>query len=202
MIQLVKKAIQGDVDAFLELMEQNSLAMYKIARGILKNDHDVADAIQDTILKCFEKIHTLRQPEYFKTWMIRVLINECNQILGHYQRINMPGELPETARQDASLAEFEFKEMLELVDEKYRVILILHYVEGFKISEIAELLDLKENTVKTRLLRAREQVRAAYLGGDSKPTSMSAGDNRISRQGGISNEKTDRISGIGKYTAG
>ena len=78
MIQLVKRSISGDADAFLELMEKNSLAMYKVARGILDNDEDAADAMQDTILTCFEKIHTLKNPEYFKTWMIRILINECN----------------------------------------------------------------------------------------------------------------------------
>ena len=80
MIQLVKRSIAGDADAFLELMEKNSLAMYKVARGILDNDEDAADAMQDTILTCFEKIHTLKNPEYFKTWMIRILINECNKI--------------------------------------------------------------------------------------------------------------------------
>ena len=202
MIQLVEKAIRGDVDAFLELMERNSLAMYKVARGILNNDDDVADAIQDTILNCFEKIHTLRSPQYFKTWMIRILINECNQILGHYKRVNMPGELPEAAGQDASLAEFEFKEMLGLVDEKYRVILILYYVEGFKLSEIAELLDLNENTVKTRLARARDQIRAAYLGENHKRLQTRGKADFGSGQGGISHEKTDRISKIRKYTTG
>ena len=85
MIQLVKRSISGDADAFLELMEKNSLAMYKVARGILDNDEDAADAMQDTILTCFEKIHTLKNPEYFKTWMIRILINECNKIHRHYK---------------------------------------------------------------------------------------------------------------------
>lgn len=218
MIQLVKKAKQGDADAFLELMENCSLDMYKVARGILGNDNDVADAIQDTILKCFEKIHTLKKTEYFKTWMIRILINECNQILGHYKRVAMPGELPDTPRQDASLAEFEFKEMLELVDEKYRIILVLHYVEGFKIAEIAELLDMKENTVKTRLARAREQIRAAYT--DNQPDTKRAdqpGTKQVAGQaemqsdhsaefyselGGIPDEKTNYFTGIGRYTAG
>lgn len=55
LIQLVKRSISGDADAFLELMEKNSLAMYKVARGILDNDEDAADAMQDTILTCFEK---------------------------------------------------------------------------------------------------------------------------------------------------
>ena len=163
MEKLVQKAILGDTDAFLELMEKNALSMYKVARGILGNDDDAADAIQDTILSCFEKIHTLQKPKYFKTWMIRILINECNQILRHYKKVQMPGEIPEAPRQDQSLAEFEFKEMLNLVDEKYRIILILYYVEEYKISEIADILEMNENTVKTRMARAREQLRAAYF---------------------------------------
>lgn len=162
MHQLVKRAMALDADAFLELMEQNTGAMYKVARAILKNDDDVADAIQDTILTCFEKLSTLKKPEYFKTWMIRILINECNGILAHYRNLNMPEQFPDIGRADTSLAEFEFKEMLDTVDEKYRVVLVLYYVEGFKVQEIAELLELNENTVKTRLSRAREQIREAY----------------------------------------
>lgn len=147
----------------MELMDRNSLAMYKVARAILHNDNDAADAMQDTILSCFENIHTLKKQEYFKTWLIRILINKCNRILQHYKRENLPGVMPETMKPDQSLAEFEFKEMLHSVDEKYRLILILYYLEGFKIQEIAELLEMNTNTVKTRLSRAREQIRAAYM---------------------------------------
>ena len=63
MIQLVKRSISGDADAFLELMEKKSLAVYEVARGIPDNDEDDEDAIQDTILTCVEKIHTLKNPE-------------------------------------------------------------------------------------------------------------------------------------------
>lgn len=169
MIQLVNKARAGDAEAFLTLMDQNSLAMYKVARGILKNDEDAADAIQDTILLCFEKIHTLQKPEYFKTWMIRILINECKKILNYYKREGTVEEFQEIPHQDMSLAEFEFKEMLNVVDEKYRAVLVLYYVEGFRLSEIAELLDLNENTVKTRLARARVQIKEAYSGRPELP---------------------------------
>ncbi len=160
---LIEKAVLGDAEAFLELMDKNSLAMYKVARAILNNDDDAADAIQSTILSCFEKIDTLKKPEYFKTWLIRILINNCNRILRHYKREKLPGQLPEAMRADSSLAEFEFKEMLSLVEEKYRLVLILYYLEGFKIPEIAVLLEMNVNTVKTRLARAREQIRTAYL---------------------------------------
>ncbi|MDO4344102.1 MAG: sigma-70 family RNA polymerase sigma factor [Eubacteriales bacterium] len=201
MIQLVKRAMKSDTDAFLELMERNSLAMYKVARGILNNDEDAADAIQDTILTCFEKIHTLNRPEYFKTWMIRILINECNGILRHYRSLNLQEDFPEVSRMDASLAEFEFKEMLAQVEEKYRIILILHYVEGFKIAEIAELLDMNENTVKTRLARAREQLRTAYT---DTPGGQPGKQHHGSRQdrGGVSDEKENRLQYSSKITAG
>lgn len=163
MIQLVKRAMKSDTDAFLDLMEKNTSAMYKVARAILKNDEDVADAMQDTILICYEKLYTLQRPEYFKTWMIRILINECNKILQHYKNLDMPEQFPDMGRKDMSLAEFEFKEMLDQMDERYRVIVVLYYVEGFKIAEIAELLDMNENTVKTRLSRGREQIRSSYM---------------------------------------
>ena len=196
MQELVEKAVRGDADAFLELMEMNSLSMYKTARGILKNDNDVSDAIQHTILTSFEKIHKLKNPQYFKTWLIRILINECNQILRHYKKVNTIEEVPETPRQDKTLAEFEFKEMLEQVDEKYRVILVLYYEQGFKISEIAELLELNENTVKTRLARAREQIRSAYFQEDTGKKDKSIGRERSS------DEKTNQFSNRREYTAG
>lgn len=192
MQELVEKAVRGDADAFLELMERNTLSMYKTARGILRNDSDVADAIQETILTSFEKIHTLKKPQYFKTWLVRILINECNQILRHYNKENTMEQVPETPRQDKSLAEFEFKEMLEQVDEKYRVILALYYEQGFKISEIAELLELKENTVKTRLTRAREHIRSVYFQEEEK---FMGGERS-------SDEKTDQFSRRRGYTAG
>lgn len=162
MIQLVKRSISGDADAFLELMEKNSLAMYKVARGILDNDEDAADAMQDTILTCFEKIHTLKNPEYFKTWMIRILINECNKIHRHYKNFSRAEELPEVPGQDMSIEEFEFKEMLGMLDESYRILLVLYYVEGFRIADIASILNMNENTVKTRLVRARVQLKQEY----------------------------------------
>lgn len=200
MIQLVKRAMKSDAGAFLELMECNSGAMYKVARSMLRNDDDVADAIQNTILICFEKLHTLQKPQYFKTWMTRILINECNKILQYYKEVSIPDQLPEDGHQDMSFAEFEFKEMLKKVDEKYRTILVLYYVEGFKIQEIAELLDMKENTVKTRLTRAREQIRLEYM--EERPYQFRGKKGNDSVKGGISDEKAERVFFSKRYTVG
>ena len=163
MIQLVKRSISGDADAFLELMEKNSLAMYKVARGILDNDEDAADAIQDTILTCFEKIHTLKNPEYFKTWMIRILINKCKDILRSGRRMICVEELPEQAAKDTVEAEanLEWKEALWGLDEKYRLIVVLFYAEGLRTAEIGKLLQLPDSTVRT--IRERFQYLLPWL---------------------------------------
>lgn len=75
---LLKKAKRRDAQAFVALMQENTKDMYKVAIAILSNDEDAADAIQDTILACWEKLTTLKQDEFFKSWLTRILINKCN----------------------------------------------------------------------------------------------------------------------------
>ena len=83
---LIRKAKKGDKDAFCRLMDENVQSMYKIAAAYLKNDEDAADAIQDTILSCYENLRSLRKNRYFKTWLIRILINK--NVKMSYKRIN------------------------------------------------------------------------------------------------------------------
>ena len=78
--ELIKKAKGRDPDAFTRLMQFYMEDMYRVAIAILMNDEDVADAIQDTILTCWEKIDTLREDKYFRTWMTRILINKSYDI--------------------------------------------------------------------------------------------------------------------------
>ena len=161
--QLVKRAMQQDTDAFLELMECNTQDMYKVAKAILKNEEAVADAMQETILVCFEKLDTLQHPKYFKTWLIRILINICNDIIRQNQRQYLMSDVyPEMADPNPVTSNLEFIELLNTLDEKYRLIVVLYYVEGFKISEISQLLGMSKNTVKTRLSRARKSLKKEY----------------------------------------
>ena len=159
MTQLVKLAIEGDTEAFIELMEQHRDQMYKTAWAILKNDADVADVLQDTILTCYEKLGTLRQPEYFNTWMIRILVNKCYEVCSYYRRFDGTGNVPERPAYDHPLDGEGFRELLAMTDEKNHLILTLYYADGCSIAEISSILNMKENTVKTRLARAREQIR-------------------------------------------
>lgn len=160
---LVMRARKKDKDAFVKLMELNMQSMYKIAKAYLKNDDDVADVIQDTILICYERIGTLRQCKYFKTWIIRILINKCKDTLKLGKQLCCSDEIPEVPIQDMDFERMEFVELLKIVGEKYRQILLLYYLEGFNTREIAEILDLNEKTVQTRLLRGRDMFSKKYM---------------------------------------
>ncbi len=76
----IKKAQRHDQDAFTELVQLYIKDMYRTAIAILMNEEDAADALQDTILTCWEKLYTLKKPGFFKTWMTRMLINHCYDI--------------------------------------------------------------------------------------------------------------------------
>lgn len=162
MESLIRKAIHKDADSFVQLMESHMHSMYKTAWVYLKNESDVADAVQETILNCYEKLDTLRNEKFFKTWMIRILINNCNNILRHKQNCISTNEeiVKEYIEKDYELC--EWKEMLNRLDEKYRVIVLLYYSDGLKVTEISELLQINKNTVLTRLARAKEKLKKEY----------------------------------------
>ncbi len=160
---LVKRAQRGDAEAFISLMEECKMSFRRIAFGYLGNDEDVADAIQDTILDAFEHIGTLRKAEYFKTWVMRILINNCTRTWRKNKKSVALKEGVEIESYDSERADVEFKEMLMSLPEDSRTIFQLYFGEQFTTKEIAEILNMKENTVKSRIHRGKEQLRMSLL---------------------------------------
>ena len=148
---LIRRAKKDDKDAFCRLMDEHLQCMYKMASAYLKNDEDVADAIQDTILSCYENLRSLKQNRYFKTW-----------ILKQKKQVTYTDQMPETPFYEEEYAAKEWAQMLEPLDNKYRLVILLYYMEGFNIREISDILDMKESTVKSRLQRGRKQVAELY----------------------------------------
>ena len=109
MENLIKRAKRGDADAFTELMQSQMQNMYRTARAILMNDEDSADAIQETILICWKKLKDLKEDKYFQTWMTRILINKCYEMIRANQRVTFVEEIPETAI-EADVSNIEWKE--------------------------------------------------------------------------------------------
>jgi RNA polymerase sigma-70 factor (ECF subfamily) len=155
----VKKAQRGSVQAFENLMHAHKVVMYQVARTILRRDMDCSDAIQEAILKSFEKLHTLREPAYFKTWLLRILINECNQIHRQHRNVIELGNMASPSILENGYEQIELEQWLEALPDEERHLLKQYYINDISIKDLAEIYHKPENTIKTWLRRAREQAR-------------------------------------------
>lgn len=157
---LVKQAQRGNADAFIRLIEENKQALQRVAYGFFQNEEDVADAIQDTILDAFEHIGDLKKADFFKTWLIRILINNCNQIFNHNRKNFYTDTIPEREAPAENDSNLEFMELLQSLPPDSRLIFQLYYGEQFTTKEIGNILRMNESTVKSRLHRGKEQLRS------------------------------------------
>lgn len=162
--ELLLRAKSCDGDAFVELMELHKQSMYKVAKAYLKREEDVADAISETILDCFEHLESLRETRYFGTWLVRILINNCNNIRKSNSRTEHMDQIEILAEgQRADERTRAFLDYLEPLEEEDRLIMILFYVWGFRTREISELLHIKEATIKSRMQRGRQKIKQAFF---------------------------------------
>lgn len=155
---LVKRAQKQDMEAFIQLMEKHKTNLYKIAKSYLGSEEDIADTMQDTVLSAYEHIGELKNTSYFKTWLTRILINHCMNLLRQQKRCVVSEKLPETVGTETE-DDWEFYELIGELPKDYRMIFLLYYGEEFRTNEIAQILDLNENTVKSRLRRGREKLK-------------------------------------------
>ena len=141
---------------FVSRIEENSGMLYRVSVTLLKNDEDRKDALQEAVQKAWEKRNTLRNPNYFVTWLTRILINECRNIQRKQRRIVLMESLPdiETRSEEPSLLM-----ALESLPEKYRVPLVLRYSEGMSEKEVARVLRLPSSTVRGRIHRAKMMLK-------------------------------------------
>lgn len=135
--------------------------MYVTAKSILKDDNDCADAIQNAIVKAFMKCHSLKNEVYAKTWLIRIVINECYSILRSSRKIvslEECKELNDTYAEDKK----DYGELYAAVrhlKEDLRMVVVLYYIEEFSCKEIAAILEISEGAVQKRLARARAKMK-------------------------------------------
>lgn len=133
--------------------------MYRVAKTLLRSDADCGDAIQEAIVKAFSNIHTLKKDSYAKTWLIRIVINECYAVMRKEKRVvsleNYITEEQAEEREDYS----DLYEAISRLPEEARLSVTLYYMEGYSIKEIAALMNTTESAVKNRLSRARAKIR-------------------------------------------
>ncbi len=134
--------------------------MYHVAKTLLRNDADCADAIQEAIVKAFSNIHTLHKDSYGKTWLIRIVINECYMIMRREKKLI---SLEEYMQEERAAEERDYSDLYEAIyrlPEEIRLTVTLYYLEGYRVKEIAALMETTESTIKNRLARARAKIKS------------------------------------------
>ncbi|WGV58719.1 sigma-70 family RNA polymerase sigma factor [Brevibacillus brevis] len=151
-------AKRGDREAFIAVVKQVESSLYHTAKSILKKEEDIADALQETILKAFKSLHSLREPQLFKTWMFRILINECNKIVANRSRNVLMDEFPIQLSLSPKDELIDLRDAVERLDEQQRLVIVLHYFEDMPLRQVAEILEISESAAKMRLSRARNNL--------------------------------------------
>ena len=141
---------------FIQRVRACERRLYRVARTMLPQESDCEDAVQEALLRAWDRLDTLRQEAYFETWLIRILINQCKTF--YRRRPPEPAELTEDIPQVASEGT-PLLDALMALPRKPRVALELHYIEGYSVAETARILRLPEGTVKWRLKRGRELLK-------------------------------------------
>ncbi|MCR4677762.1 MAG: sigma-70 family RNA polymerase sigma factor [Lachnospiraceae bacterium] len=145
-------------EQFGELIMTNKESLYRVAKSILRNDDDCADAIEEAIVKGFENLRSLKKDEFAKTWLIRILLNECYSIYRFKQKY--ADDLPEQSYDSDDYSDLH--EALYKLNDKQRLAVSLHYLDGYSIREVARILKTSEAAVKMNLSRARKLLKG-YL---------------------------------------
>jgi RNA polymerase sigma-70 factor (ECF subfamily) len=175
--ELVERALARDEAAVRAIMQANNRRLYRLARGILRNDSDAEDVVQEAYVRAFTNLESFRGDSTLSTWLGRIAMNEA---LGRLRR-RRPGvewsALPQATLEaqiipfplaaaddpEKSMAQREIQVVVEhAIDElpeAFRLVFITRVIEGMNVEETAEILGLKPETVKTRLHRARNMLR-------------------------------------------
>lgn len=129
--------------------------MYILALSILKNEADVEDAIQNTLIISYEHLDELRMKDKFKPWILQILKRECYRIQKKKMYTIDDDSMIEDNHQNHDIDKMTLWQYISILDEKYREVIILFYFESMSIKDIAQTLQIEESNVKKRLSRAR-----------------------------------------------
>ena len=151
-----------DERQFTQKLMESEQMLYRIACTLLRSETDRQDAMQETALKAWQNQGKIREEKYFKTWISRIMVNECHNLHRKNSRMIPAETLPE--RPAPENREEETRMMLESLPEKQRVPLVLHYLEGFSLEEIARTEHISLSLVKYRMHQARKTLRVEWNG--------------------------------------
>ena len=156
------------VDQEISELDDLKKYLYKVAKMRLSCEDDINDAVQETIIQTYKHIKSVRKIEYFKTWMIKILINNCNKVYkksSKYKKTDYnDGTLvsPYSTQDEKIIENLDFYILIENLTYKERISLILFYLLEFTTKDISKILKEPESTIRNRISRARMKLKKIY----------------------------------------
>jgi RNA polymerase sigma factor, sigma-70 family len=168
--ELIKKIQAGDEMAFKKLVQNIENDLYRLAKTRLNDNDDIKDAIQNTMLITYKNARKIKNYDAFKTWMFRVLINECNKIYNKNKKSNV---ILDKIINNTDFTYYEdpienihdkmnFDILISKLKYEERIVLTLYYNSCLSYSQISKILKTNENTVKSRITRAIQKLKKLY----------------------------------------
>lgn len=153
---------QNLTSLFIETVDQNRTAMFRLAYSIVLNKEDAEDVVSESILKAYSHLAELKDAKKMKAWLFQIIANESKTCLRKRKRIELT-EDPSlfSAKENKTEAPHDLLEYVYQLGESFREVILLYYFEEFRVKEIARILAISEGTVKSRLSRAREALKEA-----------------------------------------
>ena len=161
-IALIKRAKKGDAGAYERLFAQYEADLYRMAYVYMKNREDAMDVVQETAYRSFKYVHTLKEPAYFKTWLIRILINSAHDVLKKRpEEVVVEPHLFVVEMDEHIDVKITLEAVMHYLTKEEKDVILLKYYEDYTFEQIADVLQLKLGTAKTILYRALKKLKLA-----------------------------------------
>lgn len=170
MLDLISKAQKGNDQAFLALFQKYEQDLYRMAFVYVKNSNDALDVVQETAYRAFKTVNHVTEPKYFKTWLIKIVINCSIDLLRKKKKVALlkpaiAESITDEVNENIDL-EMTIRDLIESLDENEKSVIMLRFYEDLTIKEIAKILDVPLGTTKTILYRALNKLRDHLKGDD------------------------------------
>ncbi|KQU13800.1 sigma-70 family RNA polymerase sigma factor [Peribacillus butanolivorans] len=165
MIRLVKKAQKGNDKAFLKLYQQFEEDIYRLAYVYVQNKDDALDVVQEVAYQSFKKIDTLKKPEYFKTWLMKITINCAINVIRKNKKVVLlkpDFEVLMGTEEEDLLLSLSLQELMDFLQEDEKSVILLRFYHDHTLKEISDILEIPLGTAKTVLYRALNKLRKNY----------------------------------------
>lgn len=170
-LKLVARAKKGDAEAFQALIHEEKEKLYRMAFVYMRNEDEALEVFQETLYKAFESISSLKNNDYFSTWLTRILINAAVTLLKKKQKVvPMSNDVLEIMGEAGHAMQDDQLDLLRAMDDmedKYKTVLLLRFYEDYTIQQISTALDTPEGTVKTNIRRGlallKKKMKGVYI---------------------------------------